>query len=91
LRSVTRMLSASNQIFTTSRAYSNRVGSQESTVQSAAPKTNSNGLDPDKIKGPGGLTMTQIGKLVQESRTKDLEHQAKTKQQYQQPSKDPKH
>jgi hypothetical protein len=31
-------------------------------------------LDPDKIKGPGGLTMTQIGKLVQQSRARDLEH-----------------
>ncbi|KAG0027356.1 hypothetical protein BGZ81_005692 [Podila clonocystis] len=47
------------------------------------PSANST-LDPDKIKGPGGLTMTQIGKLVQESRARDLEHQKK--QQQQQPS-----
>ncbi|KAK3837355.1 MAG: hypothetical protein J3R72DRAFT_197895 [Linnemannia gamsii] len=35
-------------------------------------------LDPDKIKGPGGLTMTQIGRLVQQSRARDLEHQQKS-------------
>ncbi|KAF9315186.1 hypothetical protein BG003_003423 [Podila horticola] len=46
------------------------------------PPTNST-LDPDKIKGPGGLTMTQIGKLVQESRARDLEHQKKQQQQQQ--------
>ncbi|KAF9287055.1 hypothetical protein BGZ74_001169 [Mortierella antarctica] len=51
------------------------------------PPANST-LDPDKIKGPGGLTMTQIGKMVQESRARDLEHQKK--QQQQQQSSSPK-
>ncbi|KAF9207369.1 hypothetical protein BGZ49_000615 [Haplosporangium sp. Z 27] len=67
------------------RAYNSRTGS--STKPS--PTANPSGLDPDKIKGPGGLTMTQIGKLIQESRAKDLEHQAK-KQQQQQSSKSSK-
>ncbi|ORZ27523.1 hypothetical protein BCR41DRAFT_346928 [Lobosporangium transversale] len=47
----------------------------KSPVEKSSPKT----LDPDKIKGPGGLTMTQIGRLVKESRTRDLEYQANTK------------
>ncbi|CAO3564832.1 unnamed protein product [Mortierella alpina] len=44
----------------------------------------SKALDPDTIKGPGGLTMTQIGKLVQESRAKDMEQKALRNQQQQQ-------
>lgn len=46
-----------------------------------ASKPANSALDPDKIKGPGGLTITQIGKLVQESRARDLEHQKKQRQQ----------
>ncbi|KAF9100080.1 hypothetical protein BGX27_000489 [Mortierella sp. AM989] len=67
------------------RAYNSRVGSSGSASKPTTATTNSRsnpkGLDPDKIKGPGGLTMTQIGKLVQESHAKDLEHMAKKKQQ----------
>ncbi|KAF9584993.1 hypothetical protein BGW38_004343 [Lunasporangiospora selenospora] len=44
------------------------------------------GLDPDKIKGPGGLTMSQISRLVQESHSKDAEHMKKKQQQQQQTS-----
>ncbi|KAF3157865.1 hypothetical protein TWF788_005140 [Orbilia oligospora] len=36
-------------------------------------------LNPDKIKGPGGLTLTQIGKLVQDSAARDRAHQASEK------------
>ncbi|KAF9908693.1 hypothetical protein EC991_009621 [Linnemannia zychae] len=47
-----------------------------SKTNSATSTTNKDAkLDPDKIKGPGGLTMTQIGRLVQQSRARDLEHQ----------------
>ncbi|KAF9428279.1 hypothetical protein BGZ94_002910 [Podila epigama] len=53
---------------------------------SSGKPAGSNALDPDKIKGPGGLTMTQISRLVQESRAKDLEHQKKQQQQQQQQS-----
>ncbi|KAK3812601.1 MAG: hypothetical protein JOS17DRAFT_463659 [Linnemannia elongata] len=47
--------------------------SKSSTTSNSSNKDSK--LDPDKIKGPGGLTMTQIGKLVQQSRARDLEHQ----------------
>ncbi|KAG0084179.1 hypothetical protein BGZ93_006501 [Podila epicladia] len=50
------------------------------------PPANST-LDPDKIKGPGGLTMTQIGKMVQGSRARDLEHQKKQQQQSSSPKR----
>ncbi|KAF3182786.1 hypothetical protein TWF225_003214 [Orbilia oligospora] len=36
-------------------------------------------LNPDKIKGPGGLTLTQIGKLVQDSAARDRAHHASEK------------
>ncbi|KAH7048565.1 hypothetical protein BKA57DRAFT_461811 [Linnemannia elongata] len=49
--------------------------SNSSTTSNSSNKDSK--LDPDKIKGPGGLTMTQIGKLVQQSRARDLEHQQK--------------
>ncbi|KAF9214879.1 hypothetical protein CPC16_003671 [Podila verticillata] len=58
--------------------------STSQTVEANKPgvgKLANSALDPDKIKGPGGLTMTQIGKLVQESRARDLEHQKKQQQQ----------
>ncbi|KAF9571465.1 hypothetical protein EC968_000496 [Mortierella alpina] len=53
--------------------------------KSASTETaaSSKALDPDTIKGPGGLTMTQIGKLVQQSRARDLEQKALKQQQQQ--------
>ncbi len=51
---------------------------------STKPSKGAKGLDPDTIKGPGGLTMTQIGKLVQQSRAKDLEQKTLSQQQQQQ-------
>ncbi|KAF9959851.1 hypothetical protein BGZ72_008625 [Mortierella alpina] len=59
----------------------------EPTSQKSAPakaNTGSKDLDPDIIKGPGGLTMTQIGKLVQQSRVRDLEQNALKQKQQQQ-------
>ncbi|KAF9941313.1 hypothetical protein BGZ67_005364 [Mortierella alpina] len=61
----------------------------EPTSQKPASSNGSAGskaLDPDTIKGPGGLTMTQIGKLVQQSRARDLEQKALKQQQQQHPA-----
>ncbi|KAI7827503.1 hypothetical protein BC939DRAFT_445428 [Gamsiella multidivaricata] len=71
---------------TLARTYSNRTGPSSN---STAKSTDSKALDPNKIKGPGGLTMTQIGRLVRQSHAKDLEHQAKKRDQ-QSTSKAPK-
>ncbi|KAI8603779.1 hypothetical protein EDD21DRAFT_368134 [Dissophora ornata] len=64
---------------TVARTYNSRSG--PSGTSASKSTTAGKGMDPDKIKGPGGLTMTQIGKLVQQSHAKDLEHQAKKQQQ----------
>ncbi|KAG0243914.1 hypothetical protein B0O80DRAFT_493210 [Mortierella sp. GBAus27b] len=77
--SMSRILLSSIQNCSITRAYTSRAGQQGSTpTPTAKPKPS--GLDPDKIKGPGGLTMTQIGKLVRESHSKDTDHKAKTGQ-----------
>jgi hypothetical protein len=97
------VIPSSIQISAATRAYNSRAGSRDSSAQRTASKPNSDKLDPDKIKGPGGLTMTQIGRLVRESHAKDVDHRAKVQQQQeqkqqqqqqqqqQQPPKGPKH
>jgi hypothetical protein len=35
--------------------------------------------DPDKLKGPGGLTMRELHQLVKQSRQRDLAHKARNK------------
>ncbi|KAF9170038.1 hypothetical protein BGX20_009521 [Mortierella sp. AD010] len=82
------LFSSRHACIMSARAYNSRAGSSGSTTKLTTGTSNSgtSGLDPDKIKGPGGLTMTQIAKMVQESRAKDLEHTAKKQQQQQQQS-----
>ncbi|KAG0002307.1 hypothetical protein BGZ80_003419 [Entomortierella chlamydospora] len=87
--STTSVLFSSQRVRVMSaRAYNSHAGSSGSATKPTTGTSNSgtSGLDPDKIKGPGGLTMTQIAKMVQESRAKDLEHMAKKQQQQQQQS-----
>ncbi|KAF9185000.1 hypothetical protein BGZ51_002995 [Haplosporangium sp. Z 767] len=79
-------LHATRAFATSLRSHNSNNNSSNSRTGSQTPSSKTN-LDPDKIKGPGGLTMTQIGKLVQQSRARDLEHQAKKQHQQQSSSK----
>ncbi|KAK6335045.1 hypothetical protein TWF718_010487 [Orbilia javanica] len=83
IQRVSTMLAARSSSYLSREAALRIQARQFSSRRPPASQTPKNGneskLDPDKIKGPGGLTLTQIGKLVQNSAARDRAHEAASK------------